>query len=76
MTALRTRWHCTGCQSILAKLLPRGTIRVEGARVESVYALANGHHLLVCHCGRRNLLKGIDAKMLTTAPLEPALSAG
>lgn len=63
------RWHCTACHSELARCLERGTVRLTIGRAESVYVLANGHHLIVCQCGRRNLLRG-GARMLVAAPAE------
>lgn len=62
------RLHCTACQSELARCLERGTVRLCIERAVSVYALANGHHLIVCRCGRRNLMRGV--RIMTAAPSE------
>lgn len=71
----RPRWHCTACQSPLAVGLQRGTVKLYPARVTDLYALANGHLLLVCCCGRRNLLRS-GAKLLTAAPADQGAQGG
>jgi len=60
------RFHCTYCQSELARQLERGTVRLALERASSIYALANGQHLIVCRCGRRNLLRA--GRLVVAAP--------
>jgi len=62
------RFHCTYCRAELGRTLPRGTVRLYPARTAHLYALAQGALLLVCRCGRRNVLRG--GKMLVAAPAD------
>lgn len=61
------RWHCTNCGSELARCSERGTVHLFPARAAEIYVLRNGHHLIVCQCGRRNLVRS-GARMLVAAP--------
>lgn len=71
----RTRVHCSYCQSELARTLPRGTLRVCLEHVGTVYALAGGALLLVCGCGRRNLVRAGRRALPVPADPPPASPA-